>query len=167
MKLTGTARWDNHFLEMAILNAKLSKDPSTKVGAIITSKDNHLISAGFNGLPRGIEDTEERLNNRDLKLQLVVHGEMNAVLAAAKLGAPLRDSTIYTVATDKSGAIWGGICSNCAKHIIQVGISKVVTYSTITMPARWTKDMIYAKEILQEAQIEYLEYNIDTGELNE
>lgn len=160
MQTTVTSRWDTHFLQMALLNARLSKDPSTKVGAIITTKDNYLISAGFNGLPRGLEDSYERLNDRELKIPLVVHAEMNSVLAAAKIGITLKDTVMYTTATDKSGTIWGGICQNCAKHIIQVGISKVVTYNTKYIPDRWRKDMDFAKEILQEANIEYVEHNI-------
>lgn len=167
IKFTGAARWDNHFLEMAILNAKMSKDPSTKVGAIITSADNHLISAGFNGLPRGIEDTEDRLNYRDLKLQLVVHAEMNSVLAAAKLGVKLKNSTMYIAATNTDGAIWGGPpCTRCLVEIIQTGITKIISYKRKNVPTKWEKDLDFSMSLIKEVGIKYLEYNIDTGELN-
>ena len=45
-EVTVSKRWNNHFLEMALLNAKMSKDPSTKVGAIVTTNDHDFISAG-------------------------------------------------------------------------------------------------------------------------
>jgi len=85
-----TCKWDRHFLGLALAHARMSKDPNTKVGAIIVGPDRELISAGFNGFPRGIEDSDERLTNRDLKLKLIVHAEMNAVLAAARHGIQLK-----------------------------------------------------------------------------
>ena len=154
-------KWHNHFLQMALLNAKLSKDPSTQVGAIITSEDNHLISAGFNGFPRGIADTEERLNNRDIKLSLVVHAEMNGLLAAAKLGIKLKNSTLYIVATNKDGLIWGGPpCRNCVKHVIQAGISKIVTYERKNVPSKWENDLNFSMDVIKEVGIEYKEITV-------
>lgn len=147
---------------MALLNAKLSKDPSTQVGAIITSADNHLISAGFNGFPRGIADTEERLNNRDIKLSLVVHAEMNSILAAAKLGISLKGSNMYIAATDKSGLIWGGEpCDFCVKHIIQAGISKIISYPRKNIPSRWHKSLDLSKALIEEVGIEYKEIKLE------
>lgn len=120
-------RWDLHFINMAIENAKMSKDPSTKVGAVIVGPDREIRSTGFNGFPRGIADTEERLNNREKKLELVVHGEMNAVLNAARIGTALKGCTMYLAATDSSGLIWGGApCIRCTVEIIQAGISEIV-----------------------------------------
>ena len=55
----------------------------------------------FNGFPRGIADTEARLNNRDLKLKPIVHGEMNAILAAARVGIPLKGCTLYFAAPSR------------------------------------------------------------------
>lgn len=151
-------KWDNHFLQMALLNAKLSKDPSTKVGAIIIGEEKELISAGFNGFPRGVEDTVERLNDRETKLSIMVHAEMNAILAAAKLGIKIKKCTMYIGAISSNGDIWGGLCSNCAKHIIQTGISKIVTYNFSSVPERWLKDLNYSKEILKESNIQYVEF---------
>lgn len=58
-------RWDRHFLRLAAEHARMSKDPSTKVGAVIVGPDREIRSAGFNGFPRGIEDTDERLHDRE------------------------------------------------------------------------------------------------------
>lgn len=88
-------RWDNHFLGMALYHSKLSKDPSTRVGSVIIGPDREILSAGFNGFPRGIADTHERLHDRDMKLKLVVHAEMNALLAAARTGMRLKGCTLY------------------------------------------------------------------------
>lgn len=151
-------RWENHFLEMALLNANMSKDPSTKVGAIITTSDHDFISAGFNGLPRKLKDTEERLNDRRIKLLLTVHAEMNAVLAAAKLGIKLKDCTMYIIATNNDGSIWGGPpCHRCLVEILQTGISKIVTYSRKSTPTRWKDSLDLSIKLIKEAGIEYRE----------
>src|SRR5271165_7034344 len=131
-------RWDRHFLEMAVHHSRMSKDPSTKVGAVIVGPDRELISAGFNGFPRGIADTEERLTDRDMKLRLVVHAEMNAVLAAARLGVRLKGCTMYVAATDNSGDTWGGPpCTRCTVETIQSGIVEIVSYPLKSAPSRW------------------------------
>jgi dCMP deaminase len=151
-------KWDNHFLQMALHHANLSKDPSTKVGAIIVGPERELISGGFNGLPRLLEDTEERLNNRDLKLQLVIHAEMNAILAAAKLGIKISGCTMYIVATDNTGEIWGGPpCTRCLVHTLQAGISQIITYTQKSVPSKWYDDIMYSKELIKEAGIIYQE----------
>src|ERR1700743_389657 len=80
-----TARWDRHFLRLALANCEMSKDPRTQVGSVIVGPDREIRSMGYNGLPRGIADSRERLHDRDLKLRLVVHGEMNAILNAARI----------------------------------------------------------------------------------
>lgn len=72
-------KWDRHFLGLADQHSQMSKDPSTKVGAIIVGPDREVLSAGFNGFPRGIEDSKERLHNRDLKLKLVVQDRKSVV----------------------------------------------------------------------------------------
>ena len=63
-------KWDDRFLKLAELVSTWSKDPSSKVGAVIVDDKNRVISLGFNGLPRGVEDTKERLNTRELKYDI-------------------------------------------------------------------------------------------------
>lgn len=153
-----SARWDHHFLRLALEHARMSKDPSTRVGSIIVGPDREIRSAGFNGLPRGITDTPERLSDRDMKLRLVVHGEMNAVLNAARVGIPLKGCTLYLVATDNSGSIWGGPpCTRCTVEIIQTGIVEVVSFPFKAVPSRWADDVRFARDLLQEAGITYRE----------
>ena len=151
-------RWDRHFLEMALTNARMSKDPNTRVGAIIVGPDREMRSAGFNGLPRGIEDTAERLNDREIKLKLVVHGEMNAILNAARVGIPMQGCTLYLVATDNSGEVWGGPpCTRCTVEIIQAGIAEIVSFPFKSVPSRWQLDIEFARSIIKESGVRYRE----------
>lgn len=151
-------RWDNHFLELALACARMSKDPSTKVGAVIVGPDREIRSTGFNGFPRGIADTSERLADRDLKLKLIVHGEMNAILNAARMGISVKGCTLYVAATDKSGLVWGGPpCTRCTVETIQSGIAQIVSHPFKTAPSRWQDDLAFAHGLLEEAGVGYRE----------
>jgi dCMP deaminase len=155
---TPNARWDHHFLRLALANAQMSKDPNTRVGSLIVGPDREIRSAGFNGLPRGIADTEVRLHDRDTKLKLVVHAEMNAVLNAARVGIPLKGCTLYLVATDNSGSIWGGPpCTRCTVEVIQTGIAEIVSFPFKAGWSRWAEDIRFARDLLDEARIVYRE----------
>jgi dCMP deaminase len=151
-------RWDRHFLQLCVDHARMSKDPSTRVGAVIVGPDREIRSAGFNGFPRGIADTEERLHDRETKLRLVVHGEMNAVLLAARVGTPLKGCTLYLAATDDSGSVWGGPpCVRCSVEVIQAGITEVVSFPRKAVPSRWSDDLVLAESLLTEAGVLYRE----------
>lgn len=131
-------KWDVRFLRLAEFISKWSLDPSTKVGAVIVDENRRVVSVGYNGLPMGVEDTEERLNNRDLKYKIIVHGERNAILFAAR---PLYGCTLYT---------WPFMpCATCASMIIQSGITRVV--SVMSDNPRWNDEFALSKEILKEA----------------
>lgn len=146
-------RWDNHFLDMALHQAQMSKDPSTQVGAVIVGPDREVRSTGFNGFPRGISDTPERLHDRETKLQLVVHAELNAIVQAARIGVSVRGCTLYLAATDDTGQVWGGPpCTRCTVHVIQAGITRVVARPQ-KAASRWTEDLAQARGLLCEACI--------------
>lgn len=110
-----TSKWDNRFLDLAYFISKWSKDPSTKVGAVIVDNDRRIVSTGYNGFPIGVGDAAELYANRDYKYEHVVHGEMNAILFARR---DLNYHTLYTVPFMP--------CSRCAAMIIQSGIMRVV-----------------------------------------
>lgn len=134
-------KWDHRFLNMARHIAGWSKDPSTKVGAVIVRPDRTVASMGFNGLPRGVEDTAHRLGNRDTKLALTVHAEINALAFAQE---PLRLCTLY---------VWPlPPCVRCAASIIQHGITRVVSYEP-KPDSKWWDSVMDAKELLEEAGI--------------
>jgi len=110
-------KWDFYFLGMAEYVSTASKDPSTKVGAVIVAPDRRVVSTGYNGLPRDVQDLPERLDNRELKYQLIVHAERNALLFARE---PLDGCTLYTTPFMP--------CSVCAGMIIQAEIKNIVSY---------------------------------------
>ena len=107
--------WDEDFINLAIHWAEIkSKDPSTKVGAVIANDRKQIISMGYNGLPRGVNDYPSRYEDRQLKYKLVVHAEANAILNAT---SSCEGSTMYVTMFP---------CNECAKLIIQAGIKRVV-----------------------------------------
>lgn len=153
-----TDRWDRHFLNLAVEHARMSKDPNTRVGSIIVGPDREIVSAGFNGFPRGIADSADRLGNRETKLALVVHAEMNAVLAAARIGVRLKGCTLYLAATDDSGMVWGGPpCTRCTVEVIQAGIAQIVSWPFKEANSKWKDDVERARLILREAGLIYRE----------
>ena len=136
-------KWELYFVNLAKQASSMSKDPSTKVGSVIFDKNNRVISVGYNGFPKGIEDTEERLNNRELKYKLVVHAEQNAILFAQ------RDLSGCSVAT------WPfQPCSKCAGIIIQSGIKKVISpHPSDDVLSRWKEDLELSTELFKEAKV--------------
>ena len=122
MKRKDYINWDEYFMGIAMLAAKRSKDPNTQVGACIVSPDNIIISTGYNGMPKGCSDDEfpwDREGQQDMtKYPYVVHAELNAILNAN--GRDLRGSRIYVALFP---------CNECAKAIIQSGISEVLYLS--------------------------------------
>jgi dCMP deaminase len=133
--------WDQYFLGLAKSVSAASKDPSTKVGAVITRPDRTVASLGYNGFPRGIADTDERLNTREIKYGLVVHGEINAILTARE---PLHGYTLYT---------WPFLtCKNCALLVVQSGIARVVAPELPEdLKERWKDSLADAQAVYTEA----------------
>jgi dCMP deaminase len=134
------ADWDARFLEMAILVSKWSKDPSTKVGAVIT-RGKFVVSLGFNGHPAGVADSADRLEIRENKYRTIIHAEINAILSAGK---PLQGCTLY---------VWPFMpCSQCASIIIQSGIRRVVTVPSDS--ERWAESFQCTEQLFREAGVE-------------
>ena len=151
-------KWDRHFISLALESARMSKDPATQAGAVIIGPDREVRSMGYNGLPRGIADTPQRLQNKELKRSLIVHAEMNAILNAARIGVSTRGCTLYLALTDDSGQVWGGApCTRCTVEIIQAGIMQVVAMPFKNQISYWTDSVEQARALLQEAQIQYRE----------
>ena len=106
--------WHDRFFEMARMVGSWSKDPSTQVGAVIVRPDRTIASVGYNGFPRGVEDTPDKLEDRPAKYLWTVHAEANAILSARE---PLHGCTLYVTPLHP--------CANCAGLIIQAGIVSV------------------------------------------
>ena len=153
-------KWDRYYLQLALDTARMSKDPNTKVGAVIVGHDREVVASGFNGLPRNIADTSERLNNKDLKLRIVVHAEMNAVLNALRAGVSIKGYTLYSALTDDSGHVWGcNPCTRCTVHLIQSGLANIVSYAPRIWRSSWDTDNRFARTLLHEAGVGYRDVN--------
>jgi len=142
-------KWDVRFLELAKYIAQWSKDPSTKIGSVIVNDKNQVIGMGYNGFPRGVEDTDERLNDRPTKYSMVVHAEVNTILNAT---GKTEGCTLYTYPSLMVPAN----CNECAKVIIQAGIKRVVCYKVENIEERWRKQAEISEIMFREAGI-YIE----------
>ena len=137
-------KWHTRFLDLAKLISEWSKDPSTKVGAVIADENNRIISLGYNGFPAGIEDNC-RLENREDKYKIIVHAECNALLFSNR---DVENCVIYTYPFMP--------CPRCAGLIIQKGIKTVVSYDYI--PQRWQQDFEITKKLFEESNIKLYLY---------
>lgn len=141
-------KWKKRFAQMAELVADWSKDPSTKVGAVIVDEDNRIVSTGFNGFPKGFPDDDELLANRDFKYDVIIHAEENAILFS---NTDLQGKTI--VVTHHP-------CPRCSSKIAQKGIKRVIiTKRDKDFELRWAEKISRAKHILKKAHVKitYLE----------
>lgn len=142
-------KWDRRFLDLAEHISYWSKDPRTKVGAVAVSDEKQILSIGWNGFPRNIEDDAERLGNRDIKNDIMVHAEMNCIYNATHNGISLKGATIYV-----SGTNGIPVCSECAKGIIQVGIKRIVMpYANQDVHDYWQKSAWRSRTLCREANI--------------
>lgn len=118
MKRMDVLSWDEYFMGLAHLSAMRSKDPSTQVGAVIVSGEHRVVSIGYNGFPNGCSDDEFPWDREGdfgaTKYPYVVHAELNAILNSKN---DLRGCSIYVSLFP---------CNECAKAIIQSGISRIV-----------------------------------------
>ena len=126
--------------------SKLSKDPARKVGAVIMTSANDIITSGYNGFPRGVEDREDRLKDVPTKLNLTVHAEQNAISNAARLGVSTMNSIMMVNMCP---------CLMCAKAIIQAGIIQVHCPNTpwLEPNSKWASGGRKAIELLREAEV--------------
>lgn len=138
------AKWDGRFLSIAKLAADWSKDPRAKVGAVIVDTQGQVAGVGYNGFPKLVEDSAERLDNTEVKLELVVHAEVNAILGA---GQRARGGSIYVHGKP--------ICARCAGSVIQAGIIRVIcTPPQEGTGSKWDVSGKLAFDMFKEAQVE-------------
>ena len=139
-------KWDNQYMDLAKCIAKWSKDPSTKIGAVAIGDKGQVLSQGYNGFPRGIDDSPERLHIREEKYKYIVHAEMNCIFNASFNGVSLANSTMYICGLP--------CCSDCAKGVIQVGFKKVVMPKQVQTD-RWKESWNRAKEMFREGGVKW------------
>lgn len=148
----GRLRRDRHFLELALKHSELSGDPETRVGAVIVGPAGEVRSMGYNRFPERIEESAVRMYDREVKLSLMVHAELVAVMNAVRVGIPLQGCTLYFAQTDDTGLVWGGVpCTRCTEHLLMAGIAEVISYPTKRAPSKWHQDWERARELFREA----------------
>lgn len=155
MKKYDNISWDEYFMGMAVLSSLRSKDPSTKVGAVIVSPDNKVISIGYNGMPAKLDEEQLTWNKGeglDSKYLYVCHAEFNAILNT-QVGGSLKDARVYVTLFP---------CNECTKAIIQTGIKEIIYLcdkyaDTIMIKA--------SKKMLDLAGIPYRQFSADSLEI--
>ena len=137
--------WDEYFLYLAMAASIKSKDERCRVGAVIVSPTNVVLSTGFNGLARGVHDDKDLLADPDEKLKVICHAEQNAILNAARIGVAVEGASIFVTKFP---------CLACCNHIIQAGIKRIYTHD------KWywnddpfDKDHSRKRDILHQAHI--------------
>jgi dCMP deaminase len=145
--------WDIHMLKIAKLCSEMSKDPSTKVGAVIVSPDHKVISMGYNGFPKDVPDYTEWYHNREKKYELIVHAEQNALNNMSGTIPP--GSTVYVYPLKP--------CEKCYITLKNYGIKRFVSIlhdcdsdfmncsvcsnkSSTCTTSRWTHNEYYTDE---------------------
>lgn len=142
--------WDLRMLNFAKVVSEWSKDPSTKVGAVIVKGKNRVVSTGYNGFPTGMEDNSDNLNNREEKYSRIVHGEINALLFAER---SVDGCTLYTYPFLP--------CDRCFVQMAQAGIKRVVAPSaTPDQLTRWGAAFEKVKRYGIEMGIEIVELDL-------
>lgn len=145
---TRSTKWDHRLLDLAKHVAAWSKDPSTKVGAILVDDQNIVVGMGYNGFARGVFDSAARYNDRTEKYAYIVHAEVNAILAA---GHRARGASLY---------VWPSfgvpnVCQDCAKFAIQAGVYEIVGGVPEEDNSRWAESLARARQMLVEAGVHF------------
>lgn len=136
-------KWQARFINLAEEISKWSRDPTSQVGAVIVRPDRTVASIGFNGFPRGVEDSSFLIENRDTKLLRTIHAELNAIIAAKE---PLVGYSMF---------VWPfQPCAQCAAAIIQSGIKEVYCpYNDHMAQERWSESFKAALQMLDESKV--------------
>ncbi|MBS1512170.1 MAG: dCMP deaminase family protein [Bacteroidetes bacterium] len=152
--------WDEYFMGVALLSACRSKDPNTQVGACIVNEKNKIVGAGYNGLPTGCSDDEFPWEKQgeflSTKYPYICHAELNAILN--NIGMDLQGCKIYTALFP---------CNECAKAIIQSGITEVIYLSDkyegtdVFKASKFMLDKAGVRYRKVKAQIKKLELSFD------
>ena len=147
--------WDEYFMGIASLSALRSKDPNTKVGACIVDDDMKVVSIGYNGMPKGLDEDQLSWNKGeglDSKYLYVCHAEFNAILNT-QVGGSLKDARVYVTLFP---------CNECTKAIIQTGIKEIIYLSDKYADTTMIKA---SKKMLDLAGIPYRQFSVDTLEI--
>jgi len=144
------------FMPIAQAFAAMSKDPSTKVGAVVLGPGYEVRSSGWNGAPRGCKaDEDERFQQRPEKYYWAAHAEANVLANAARNGVSLDGCTMVVTAAP---------CMSCAKLIVQCGIKQVICPEpTGEFKERWAEDLTRARALFAECDVRFIQLDVKRG----
>lgn len=136
------------YLEIALATSKLSKDSSTKVGAIVLGETGEVRSLGYNGAPRGCQaDEDQRGMERPEKYYWFSHAELNAITNAARVGTPLDGASLVVTHPP---------CMDCARAIVQAGIKEVFCPAPDgSFRSRWKEHIERSTKLFSECGVLY------------
>ena len=137
--------WDRKFIKLSKHISDWSKDKNKKVGAVIVDSDNIVLSMGYNGIPRGCDDTDECRYERPTKYLFTEHAERNAIYHAARHGVSLKGCRLYVTLFP---------CADCARALIQSGITKIIAPEPDLTHEVWGEHFKAAIQMMKEANIE-------------
>lgn len=137
--------WDKKFIKLCQHISGWSKDKNRKVGAVIVDNDNVVLSMGYNGIPRGCDDSVECRYDRPIKYLFTEHAERNAIYHAARHGVSLKGCRLYVTLFP---------CADCARALIQSGITKIIAPEPDLTHEVWGEHFKAAIQMMEEANIE-------------
>ncbi len=150
--------WTEYFMDMASFVATKSKDQSMKCGTVIIGEGHTILTTGYNGFPRGVDDNNEAYHKRPEKYFWTEHGERNAIYNAARNGVKLLGARAY---------ITGYPCVECARAIVQAGIAEIIVPTEETDPffkmgrwGDWSESFEKAKQILWAGSVVVTRYAV-------
>jgi len=141
--------WNERFIELAKYFASWSKDRSTGVGAVIADTENRIVSIGYNGFPAGFNDDIDSRHERPQKYSYTEHAERNAIYNAARIGVSTKNCSMYLM--------WFP-CPDCARAIIQSGITTLVCTRPDFDTPKWGEGFRLSLEMLEECKINIIYY---------
>ena len=144
--------WTEYFLGIAEQVKLKSKDKFTQIGAVIVGNDNEVLSTGYNSFPRGMDDSKEERQERPEKYFWFEHAERNAIYNAARVGTPLKGSTMYLTS--------GLPCMDCARGIVNSGIKIVYCKEVCTTKnkEKWDESQKKSLQLLLECGVDVKYY---------
>lgn len=136
------------YMKLVLFQSELfSKDPATKVGALfLCPKTHNVLSLGYNGMPRGVDEKDENRWKRPTKYLYVEHAERNAIYNACRKGTCLEGSICIVTMFP---------CCDCTRGIVQTGVKTLITFP-MKEDSRWNDNCTTSKEILIEAGVEII-----------
>jgi dCMP deaminase len=148
-------QWDSRFLDLARFVGQWSKDRSRKVGCVIVGPHREIRALGYNGFPRGADDSPNVRHQRPAKYLWTEHAERNAIYQAARVGIAVQGCTMYLP--------WFP-CMDCARAIVQSGIARLVALRPDSRDPDWGAQFQAALELLEQTaglELVWAEEHID------